>query len=713
MNVPDKQNTLLKKLLGIVIVFLFLFSNACFAQRERIDSLKKVLHLLRNSVRVDCLNALSDAYLKSNSPLLPTSSHNKIGDTAADYANLAYNEALKLNYIHGIAEALSYKGEIEELSNNFPAEEKLSREAINWYRNTTNKKRLPETYASLGYSLFVQGLFKEALKNFDSARAWDKKNGNTSGRYLAFSTAIYVESGNYEKAFEFARKGIDIAIQNNNDYSRRWQLLHFGSLFRGVEDYKAALEYYRQAFQNLTPKAIFSDFDISQSLAFTELFSLQHQFDSAKYYYGFADTSNSRTLRFYLTSTGEYFFLQKQYHKALLNFLRGLQYHQQFNDRNQVMRALLDIAKTYLVLTNDDSAFKYGNEGLSIATQTEAKQVIRDAYEILSSVYEHWHQPDSAYFYYKQYTTMKDSVQNNQVKGKLAAYTFDQKMELLNKEKQIQQVQFQKQSLLKNIFIGSIVILLILGVIIFRNIILKRKNERLRLEHEIEIQKLESEKTRIESRQALLYERLRISRELHDDIGSTLGSISIYSEVAKKRTEKNENTGEVLSKIGLASRELIDKMSDIVWSLNPDNESFEQLQNRMMAFAAMILAPRNILYDFIADEKLKKLQFTGAQCKNIFLIFKEALYNIVKYADCKTARIRLSVQNNHLMMIIQDDGKGFDVSQTTTNEILAAGKYLGGNGIKNMNARADDMTAKLCISSKINAGTTVQLVLLL
>jgi hypothetical protein len=122
----------------------------------------------------------------------------------------------------------------------------------------------------------------------------------------------------------------------------------------------------------------------------------------------------------------------------------------------------------------------------------------------------------------------------------------------------------------------------------------------------------------IESQQVLLNERLRISRELHDDIGSTLGSISIYSEVAKKRAEKRENTSEVLSKIGMASRDLIDKMSDIVWSLNPNNESFEQLQNRMMGFAAIMLPPVNIQYDFIADEGLKKLQLLDRQRKNIF-----------------------------------------------------------------------------------------------
>ncbi len=244
------------------------------------------------------------------------------------------------------------------------------------------------------------------------------------------------------------------------------------------------------------------------------------------------------------------------------------------------------------------------------------------------------------------------------------------------------------------------------------------KTENIRLEEKVSKRTKELEQSleeryqlikKVESQEALLKERLRISRELHDDIGSTLGSISIYSEVAKKRTAKKENTTEVLSKIGHASRELINKMSDIVWSLNPGNESFEQLQNRMMAFAAMILAPRNIRYDFIADEDLKKIQFSGEQLKNIFLIFKEALYNIVKYADCKVASISLSAINNNLVMIIKDDGKGFDSTQIDANSVFNGIESLGGNGIKNMQARADDLGADLRIHSKINEGTTIEL----
>jgi signal transduction histidine kinase len=482
----------------------------------------------------------------------------------------------------------------------------------------------------------------------------------------------------------------------NNDSYKKEVWFEIADLFLAIGDYEKGLEYYRMLN---VPAWVYAG-----------IFIKLKQYDSAKYYFSLRviDTSDTRELRRYLSSTGDWYFSQNQYSEALPYFTRALSYHRQSNDINPVMETLRDIAKTYLAMWYYDSAFTYARETYSIAKQKGAKQFVRDASEILAEVYEHWNRPDSAYFYYKQYTTIKDSIQNNVLKGKLAAYDFDRKMELVNKEKQIQQVQLQKQSILRNILIAGIIILLLLSVIIFRAIVLKRKNEKQRLEHQLELQQLES---KIKSQQALLNERLRISRELHDDIGSTLGSISIYSEVAKKRTEKNENTNEVLSKIGLASRELIDKMSDIVWSLNPNNESFEQLQNRMMTFAAMILAPRNILYEFTVDEGLKEIQFTGEQRKNIFLIFKEALHNIVKYADCKTAHITLSLKNNNLVMTVRDDGKGFDVSQITANEIFPIGDYLGGNGIKNMHSRADDLNATLCIHSTVNEGTTVQLVL--
>ena len=102
-------------------------------------------------------------------------------------------------------------------------------------------------------------------------------------------------------------------------------------------------------------------------------------------------------------------------------------------------------------------------------------------------------------------------------------------------------MQLQKQSLLRNILIGSIIILLLLATIVIRNIILKRKNEKQSLEHKLQLQQLES---KIEIQQALLNERLRISRELHDDIGGTLSGIVLYSHLAENQIQA-QNTDEV------------------------------------------------------------------------------------------------------------------------------------------------------------------------
>ncbi|MEP6927616.1 MAG: two-component regulator propeller domain-containing protein [Ginsengibacter sp.] len=196
--------------------------------------------------------------------------------------------------------------------------------------------------------------------------------------------------------------------------------------------------------------------------------------------------------------------------------------------------------------------------------------------------------------------------------------------------------------------------------------------------------------------------RTKISQDLHDEIGSTLGSISIYSEVAKKLSFKNEKADEAISKIGVVSRELIDKMSDIVWSINPNNESFEQLQNRMRAFAATMLTPGEIEFSFHAPANSNDTPFSMQKRRNIYLIFKEAINNIVKYANCTIVYIDLRVHENFFCMIIKDNGKGFDQYSNAV---------YNGNGIKNMQSRSNDMGAKLNIDSIINEGTTITITL--
>ncbi|MDP4286249.1 MAG: two-component regulator propeller domain-containing protein [Bacteroidota bacterium] len=202
------------------------------------------------------------------------------------------------------------------------------------------------------------------------------------------------------------------------------------------------------------------------------------------------------------------------------------------------------------------------------------------------------------------------------------------------------------------------------------------------------------------NRSALSNIRRKIATDLHDDIGSTLNSISVYSEVAGRQVETNsENAKALLVKMGDASRNMIDTMNDIVWSINPKNDQFENILRRMHYFAGELLSGKNILLHFDADENANNIKLSMAKRKNFYLIFKEAINNTYKYSEAKTVNVTVAQDSGRLVLIITDDGIGFE----------SAADRLGGNGLKNMNARAKEIGAQLHIKSWVKKGTRIEL----
>lgn len=189
--------------------------------------------------------------------------------------------------------------------------------------------------------------------------------------------------------------------------------------------------------------------------------------------------------------------------------------------------------------------------------------------------------------------------------------------------------------------------------------------------------------------------RNRIAADLHDDIGSTLNSISVYSEVAKKDPE---GKADALEMIGQSSRKVIDAMSDIVWTINPDNDSFERIILRMRSLAYNLLRAKQIDFSFRADEQLNNLKLSLEERRNVYLIFKEALNNLVKYSNAKRASMALSKNGTHISLLIRDDGVGFDTA-----------KDYNGNGLINMKKRSKEINAELNIESGEAIGTSIEL----
>jgi two-component sensor histidine kinase len=194
-------------------------------------------------------------------------------------------------------------------------------------------------------------------------------------------------------------------------------------------------------------------------------------------------------------------------------------------------------------------------------------------------------------------------------------------------------------------------------------------------------------------------ERLRskIATDLHDDIGSTLSSISFYTETIKQQTaEKIPNLTPLLNKMGESSREMVGNMSDIVWAINPVNDDVKHLATRIQIHAATLCSLKNIVLHFQCDEAIYSLKLNMEQRQNIFLMFKEGINNALKYANCTEITICLSKQNSLFTLLLKDNGKGFIIEEADD-----------GNGLLNMQKRANDIGGNFSITSTSNVGTTI------
>ncbi len=204
--------------------------------------------------------------------------------------------------------------------------------------------------------------------------------------------------------------------------------------------------------------------------------------------------------------------------------------------------------------------------------------------------------------------------------------------------------------------------------------------------------------------------RLRIARDLHDEVGSTLSSISILSASALRGVEKDLDSAR-FGNIGEKARAALDSISDIVWSVNPENDSMEKALARMSTYASEMLENVGTELRFEVGEGVNALTLPMEKRKDFYLIFKEAIHNCAKYAQAKQVEVSLWKEGNALILSVKDDGVGFEMEQEASGDLTTSKKLsnLGGNGLRNMQSRAAALGGELKINSSPGNGTLVWL----
>jgi len=193
--------------------------------------------------------------------------------------------------------------------------------------------------------------------------------------------------------------------------------------------------------------------------------------------------------------------------------------------------------------------------------------------------------------------------------------------------------------------------------------------------------------------------RQRIAADLHDEIGSSLTQISLLSEVARRHESAvAPELGRSLSTIAASSRELVDAMADIVWAINPSKDHLSDVTQRMRRLAADTFTACDIEFQLKLPPAENEITLGANMRREIFLIFKEAVNNIVKHAECSEVGIQLTVEGGLLRLELHDNGKGFDPSCQTE-----------GHGLASLRSRARALGGTLTVDSRLGAGSAIAL----
>ena len=185
-----------------------------------------------------------------------------------------------------------------------------------------------------------------------------------------------------------------------------------------------------------------------------------------------------------------------------------------------------------------------------------------------------------------------------------------------------------------------------------------------------------------------------IARDLHDDIGSSLSSISLLSIMANKALDEKHTAKDFLNRIPDEVQRLSGAIDDMIWNIRPESDAIENIFERFTDYAAQTLESHKIDFKINFPAQNTALVFPMNIRRSMFLIYKEALNNITKHADCQTVTISASLSKSILSIIITDDGKGFDVQKPSNR-----------NGLKNMRSRMEEIHGKFEIDSIISQGT--------
>lgn len=565
----------------------------------------------------------------------------------------------EIGYIKGQADALNFLGVVKDIDSDFEKALSYYNEALPLAKKANAKQTIASIANNIGLIEWKTGDLKKALSYFFEGlkQAEALNNIKLQANINSNIGLVFQDLNRHQEALAWQKKALALRLQRDDDYGLASTYTNLSNAYSYLKNADQAIYYLKKAI---------------------------HLQQKIKDEYGLGIS--------YLNLGAEYKIL-KDYTKALKYYGLSRAIREKNDDKLGLSFTYMSIATVYKNLKEYEAAITYGEKSLAIAKQIKSNERIAENSLGLSDIYKDAGNSKKALDLLHDYNSYHDMVFNENMNKKVSElnikYKTQEKENQLNKSKLLL-AKKEAEARARNMWLfgtaGIALLTLLASLYIY-----KQQQQKHQLKTEI---------LKIEGENKLQEQRLDISRNLHDNIGSQLTFINSFMDTLKLTADtKNNNINDRINNISNFTKDAIIELRDTVWALNNDELSFEDLRLRVFNYVDKAqTAQENIHFKFEVDEHLTDVKFSSVEGINLYRTIQEAVNNAIKYAHATKINIQTLKENSGIKVTIADNGVGFD--QQSIND---------GNGLYNMQKRIEEIGGQFNLTSKPGSGTQIQI----
>jgi signal transduction histidine kinase len=619
-------------------VFFFLISCVNAQNKELIEKVMKELsHQKGDSAAIKFLNdkAWDVVYSDKN--------------TCLAFVEKALELAEKSGHLYSLSDTYNTLGVYYMITSDFKRSILFHEKALEIRKKMNDRRAQMKTYNNLGSAYKYLGAYQKEMDYYFLGLKLAEEFKDTTVQMVLMNNIgdVFERQGNYDKAIECHLKALTVREKQNDIKGIVSSVINLGTINYKKKQFQISEEYFKRAEKLLT--------------------MIEDKYVTALFH------SNYSALLKDL----------KRYPEAMDHISTSISLHNQIGNTNGNLVNFINIAS----ILEEQKKFKEANaayaSALKLSLEVGNLQWQKQSYLGLSSTSEVLGNYKEAFINNIKYVQLKDSLTNSEIRTRIEELEKKYNTEKLQSENQllsrtntIQKLESEQRGY---IIAFMIVVFIILSVSLF----IIWKNYKFKQELSLKQIAIQAEEN----------ERQRIAKDIHDELGSGLTKIRFMSEILKSQMNTPSDAVNTISETSIS---LVENMRDLIWVMNPDNATLDNLISRIREYSGQYIEEFNIDFEFISPSSVPAIKISKEINRNVFMVVKEAMQNIVKHSSATKTTIEIAF-DAELKITITDNGKG------------NASDKKERNGLLNMRSRIAQLKGEFGILSPENKGTVITL----